>query len=103
MPFFVYIITIKKDGTLYIDYTNDLAKRMDKHKKGTGSKFANKYGLDKLVYYEKYKFPMPAIRREKQWKKWNRQWKINLINDFNPKWEDLTWFFEEKRFPPSRK
>ncbi len=93
MPFYVYIITNKKNGTIYIGYTNNLGKRMKKHKKGTGSKFAKRYGLNKLVYHEKYKFPMPAIKREKQLKKWNRQWKINLINDFNPDWEDLTCFF----------
>ncbi|TMU50491.1 GIY-YIG nuclease family protein [Flagellimonas algicola] len=94
MSFYVYIISNKKNGTIYIGYTNDLGKRMKQHKNGTGSRFAKRYALDKLVYYEKFKFPMSAIKREKQLKKWNRQWKINLINDFNPKWEDLTWFFE---------
>nr|WP_299388302.1 GIY-YIG nuclease family protein [Allomuricauda sp.] len=94
MNFYVYIISNKRNGTIYIGYTNDLKKRMKQHKCGTGSKFAKRYKLDKLVYYEKFKFPMPAIKREKQLKKWNRQWKINLINDFNPKWEDLTWFFK---------
>jgi putative endonuclease len=95
MPFNVYIITNRKEGTLFIGYSNHLKKRMIKHKNGTGSKFARRYALDKLVYYEKYKFPMPAIRREKQLKKCNRQWKINLINDFNPDWEDLTLFFND--------
>ncbi|WP_431127949.1 GIY-YIG nuclease family protein [Flagellimonas flava] len=94
MSFYVYFISNKKNGTIYIGYTNNLEKRMKQHKSGTGSKFAKRYALDKLVYYEKFKFPMSAIKREKQLKKWNRQWKINLINDFNPKWEDLTWFFE---------
>ncbi|MGW9685616.1 GIY-YIG nuclease family protein [Flagellimonas sp. 2504JD1-5] len=94
MSFYVYIISNKKNGTIYIGYSNNLGKRMKKHKSGTGSKFAKRYKLDKLVYYEKFRFPMPAIRREKQLKKWNRLWKINLINDFNPNWKDLTWFFE---------
>jgi len=94
MSFYVYIITNKKDGTLYIGYSNNLQQRMKKHKSGMGSKFAKRCNLTYLVYYEKFKFPMPAIRREKQLKKWNRPWKINLINDFNPDWEDLTWFFE---------
>lgn len=94
MSFYVYIISNKKNGTIYIGYSNDLGKRMKRHRKGRGSKFAKRYKLDKLVYYEKFNFPMPAIRREKQLKKWNRQWKINLINDFNPNWDDLTWFFE---------
>lgn len=94
MNFYVYIIANKKMGTIYIGFTNDLKKRMYRHKHGVGSKFAGRYNLKILVYYEKYKFPMPAIRREKQLKKWNRQWKINLINDFNPNWEDLTYFFE---------
>ena len=93
MNFYVYIISNKKNGTIYIGYSNNLEKRMKKHKTGTGSKFAKRYNLDKLVYYEKFKFPMTAIRREKQLKKWNRQWKLNLINDFNPNWDDLTWFF----------
>ncbi|RDY58153.1 GIY-YIG nuclease family protein [Flagellimonas nanhaiensis] len=94
MNFYVYIISNKKMGTIYIGYTNDLKKRMYRHKRGAGSKFASKYNLNLLVYYEKFKFPMPAIKREKQLKKWNRNWKINLINDFNPNWEDLTYFFD---------
>ena len=94
MNFYVYIISNKQMGTIYIGYTNDLKKRMYRHKHGVGSKFANRYNLKILVYYEKFKFPMPAIRREKQLKKWNRDWKINLINDFNPNWEDLTYFFD---------
>ncbi|UII76624.1 GIY-YIG nuclease family protein [Flagellimonas sp. HMM57] len=94
MSFYIYIISNKKLGTIYIGYTNDLKKRMYRHKRGMGSKFARRYNLKILVYYEKFTFPMPAIRREKQLKKWNRNWKINLINDFNPNWEDLTYFFE---------
>ncbi|WP_421808912.1 GIY-YIG nuclease family protein [Flagellimonas sp.] len=94
MSFYVYIISNKKMGTIYIGYTNDLKKRMYRHKHGVGSKFASRYKLKTLVYYEKFNFPMPAIRREKQLKKWNRNWKINLINDFNPNWEDLTYFFD---------
>jgi len=67
---------------------------MYRHKKGIGSTFAARYNLTKLVYYDKFKFPNPAIQREKQLKKWKRQWKINLMNDFNPDWDDLTYFFE---------
>ncbi|MGB5820413.1 MAG: GIY-YIG nuclease family protein [Saonia sp.] len=93
--FYVYIITNEKLGIIYIGYTNDMRKRMYRHKKKIGSSFASRYSLDILVYYEKFKFPMLAIKREKQLKKWNRQWKINLINDFNPDWVDLTYFFEE--------
>ena len=92
--FYIYIITNKKFGTIYIGYANDMKDRMRRHKSGNGSVFAKRYNLDKLVYYEKYKFPNVAIKREKQLKKWKRQWKINLINDFNPDWEDLTYFFE---------
>lgn len=94
MPFYVYIITNKKDETLYIGYCNDLKQRMQKHQSGKGNKFAKRYNLNNLVYYEKFKFPMPSIRREKQLKKWNGPWKTGLINDFNPDREDLTWFFE---------
>ncbi|WP_368668192.1 GIY-YIG nuclease family protein [Flagellimonas sp. S3867] len=60
MNFYVYIISNKKNGTIYIGYSNNLEKRMKKHKTGTGSKFAKRYNLDKLVYYEKFKFPMTA-------------------------------------------
>ena len=51
--------------------------------------------MNKLVYYEKFEYPMEGIKREKQIKKWNREWKINLINDFNPNWDDLSHFLQE--------
>ncbi len=92
--FYVYIITNKKLGTIYIGYSSDMKVRMYRHKNKVGSTFAAKYNLTKLVYYEKFKFPNVAIRREKQLKKWKRQWKINLINDFNPDWKDLSYFFD---------
>lgn len=67
---------------------------MQQHKRKYSKGFANKYNLNKLVYYEKFEFPNQAIKREKQIKKWNRDWKINLINDFNPDWNDLSTFFD---------
>ena len=91
--YYTYIITNKMDGVLYIGMTSNLKNRMYQHKNKTLKGFSNRYNLNILVYYEKFNFPNPAIRREKQIKKWNRQWKINLINDFNPDWKDLTWMF----------
>ena len=91
--FYVYIITNKKDGVLYIGMTRNIKSRMYQHRNKSLTGFSSKYNLTNLVYYEKFHFPNPAIKREKQLKKWNRQWKINLINDLNPDWNDLTWMF----------
>lgn len=94
MKFYIYIITNKKNGVLYLGFTNSLKRRMQQHKRKYGNGFAAKYKLDRLVYYEKFSFPLSGIKREKQLKKWEREWKINLINDLNPDWEDLTYFFD---------
>jgi len=89
----MYIISNKKNGVLYIGMTNNLKKRMYQHKNKSLKGFSSRYNLDTLVYYEKFSFPNPAIKREKQIKKWNRDWKTNLINDLNPDWNDLTFMF----------
>ncbi|WP_250433323.1 GIY-YIG nuclease family protein [Hanstruepera flava] len=86
----LYILTNKKNGTLYVGVTNDLERRMFEHKKKLIKGFSKKYGLDKLVYFETYQYINDAIKREKNIKKWKRQWKINLIEDNNPNWEDLS-------------
>jgi len=86
---YVYIITNKRYGTLYIGVTSNIIKRIYEHKQGVVEGFSKKYDLKKLVYYECHPNIENAIAREKQLKNWHRQWKINLINSFNPEWEDL--------------
>ena len=86
---FVYILASRKNGTLYIGVTNDLAKRIYQHQTDLVKGFTNDYQVHNLVYFESIDDPIVAIQREKQLKKWNRQWKINLIESKNPDWEDL--------------
>jgi len=87
--YFVYILASKKNGTVYIGVTNDLLKRVYEHKNNLIEGYTKKYHIHKLVYYEIYGDICGAITREKRMKKWNRQWKINLIEKSNPNWEDL--------------
>jgi putative endonuclease len=89
MQGYVYIITNKKEGTLYIGVTSNLPKRIYEHKQKFVDGFSKKYNLDKLVYYEILNNIQEAIKREKQLKNWKREWKLNIINKFNPNWEDL--------------
>ena len=79
----------KKNGTLYIGVTSDLPKRIWEHKNNVVQGFTQKYGVHRLVYYEVYDDPENAILREKRLKKWNRNWKIELIEKENPEWRDL--------------
>jgi putative endonuclease len=90
MPYYVYILASKRHGTLYIGITNDLRRRMEEHRFGMGSKFVRQYRVLRLVYVETCDDPESAIRREKQLKKWNRDWKIRLIEEENLEWRDLT-------------
>jgi putative endonuclease len=85
----VYILASKKNGALYIGVTNDLIKRIFEHKNNLVDGFTKKYGIHKLVYFEQSKDVQSAILREKRMKKWNRKWKISLIEKTNPSWEDL--------------
>lgn len=85
----VYIITNRKNGTLYIGFTSTLKKRIYEHKNKLVEGFSKEHSLDKLVYYENTEDVNAAISREKQLKKWKRQWKINAIEKFNPEWKDL--------------
>ncbi|AXP81685.1 GIY-YIG nuclease superfamily protein [Mariniflexile rhizosphaerae] len=94
--YYIYIMTNKKNGVIYIGMSGNINQRINQHKKKYSKGFTNKYNLDILVYYEKFDSPNEAIKREKQIKKWNRSWKINLINDFNPDWNDLSYFFNIK-------
>jgi len=87
--YYVYIMASKRNGTLYIGVTNNLARRVDEHRLGMVSGFTKRYGVHRLVYYEQHRDVKEAIAREKQMKKWRRAWKMNLIEDVNPDWRDL--------------
>ena len=87
--YFVYILASKRNGTLYIGVTNNLARRVYEHQNNLVYGFTKKYGVHLLVYFEQYDEVIHAIQREKQLKKWNRQWKIELIEKENPEWNDL--------------
>jgi putative endonuclease len=86
---YVYIPASKMAGTLYIGVTSDLIKRVSEHLEGIHSKFTSTYKAHRLVYYEKFGSIEEAIKREKQLKGWRRAWKIQLIEQMNPKWDDL--------------
>ena len=85
----VYVLASKRNGTLYVGVTSNLRKRVWKHKNELVEGFTKRYGVHHLVYYEIYDDMMPAITREKQIKKWNRAWKLDLIEKQNPDWKDL--------------
>jgi putative endonuclease len=85
----VYILASHRNGTLYIGVTSDLTKRVWEHKQDLVKGFTSKYGVHCLVYYEVHGDMVPAITREKQLKKWRRQWKLRLIEEHNPEWRDL--------------
>jgi len=87
--YFVYILASKRNGTLYTGVTNNLLKRLHQHKEGIIEGFTQKYNVHILVYFEVFRDIRDAINREKRIKKWNRQWKIELIEKSNPNWEDL--------------
>lgn len=86
---YVYILASRRNGTLYIGVTSDLISRVWAHKAGAVSGFTQKYGITRLVYFEHYDAIETAIRREKAMKKWNRTWKLELIERDNPEWRDL--------------
>ena len=86
----VYILTNKHNTTLYTGVTRNLPRRIAEHKLHLNIGFTEKYNLDKLVYYEYYPRLFDGIHREKQLKKWHRDWKDNLITDFTPDWQDLS-------------
>jgi putative endonuclease len=85
----VYILASKRNGTLYIGVTNNLAARIHAHREGRGSLFTRKYGVTRLVWYETYDMVVDAIQRESALKRWKRDWKLALIEKTNPDWEDL--------------
>ena len=85
----VYILASKQNGTLYTGVTSDLTKRMWEHKSDLADGFTKKYVIHRLIYFELHEDMASAITREKQIKKWNRAWKIRLIEKTNPEWRDL--------------
>ena len=88
--YYVYIMASKRNGTLYIGVTNDIVRRVAEHKQGLLEGFTKQYGVHLLVHLEWFFDIRDAIQREKQLKKWNRQWKLNLIEKRNPNWIDLS-------------
>ncbi|WP_407167450.1 GIY-YIG nuclease family protein [Bradyrhizobium sp. ORS 111] len=88
--YYVYILASRRYGTLYIGVTNSVQKRLEQHKAGIGSSFVKRYGVYRLVRVETYQRAEEAITREKQLKKWKRDWKIELIERDNPEWRDLS-------------
>ena len=88
--YYVYILASGLGGTLYVGVTNALLKRLYEHREGTGSSFTAKYGVHRLVYFETHEEIEQAIKREKQIKRWKRAWKVSLIEERNPNWDDLS-------------
>lgn len=95
--YFVYILTNKFKGTLYVGVTNNIQRRIAEHKLGLVDGFTKKYSLKKLVYFQEYKYIDGALNYEKKLKRWHREWKINLIEKDNPNWSDL--FYKYFRDP----
>ena len=89
MTYYVYILASKPQGTLYIGVTNDLVRRIHEHRIDAIEGFTKKYGVHQLVYFEPSEGIEAAIQREKQLKKWERAWKVRLIETSNPDWHDL--------------
>ena len=89
MPYFVYCMASRRNGTLYLGVTNDLVRRVYQHKNKALGGFTSRYGVSMLVWYECYDDPTAAILREKELKKWRRAWKVALIEKMNPTWVDL--------------
>jgi putative endonuclease len=88
--YYVYILASKRNGTLYIGVTNDLARRVWEHREGLVPGFTKKYGVKTLVYYETFDDINAAIHRETRLKKYKREWKMNMIQQNNIEWRDLT-------------
>jgi putative endonuclease len=88
MPYCVYILASRRNGTLYVGVSNDLVRRVWEHRQGIGG-FTTKYGVTRLVYFEDTPNVTAAIQREKNLKRWSRAWKIALIERANPEWGDL--------------
>ena len=90
MSYFVYIVTNRLHGTLYIGVTNDIGRRVWDHKNGAADGFTKRYGIGRLVWYEPHDNVHLAIQREKTMKTWRRAWKVRLIETSNAGWDDLS-------------
>jgi putative endonuclease len=86
----IYILTNRPNGTLYVGVTNDLVRRVWEHRNDTSNSFTRKYYLRRLVYFEHHDEIQAAIQRETNIKRWPRAWKVNLITEENPEWNDLS-------------
>lgn len=99
--YYIYILSSRKRGVLYIGVTSNLTHRVFHHKQRTDKCFSKKYNVDNLVYFERFIDVTKAIKREKQLKNWKRQWKIDLIEKENPEWKDL--FYDTTKTPISQR
>ena len=88
--FYVYILASQRNATLYVGVTNHLGRRVGEHKSGLVPGFTRQYGVDKLVYFEGHGSILEARDRERQLKRWRRDWKLELIEELNPEWRDLS-------------
>jgi putative endonuclease len=94
MAFYVYILASQRNGTLYTGSTDSLAKRVWEHQEGVRPGFTSKYGVKRLVWFEQHGSREDAFRRERRIKKWERLWKIRMIERLNPGWRDLSEEFQ---------
>jgi putative endonuclease len=88
VSFYVYLLASRKHGTLYLGVTNNLPRRVYEHREKLLPGFTSRHGVTRLVWFEEHEHPTAAISREKQIKKWRRDWKIGLIEEQNPDWAD---------------
>ena len=89
MTYFVYLMASQKNGTLYVGVTNDLVRRVFEHKNDLVEGFTRRYGVHTLVWFESTSSIQAAIQRERQLKNWKREWKVGLIEQLNPDWNEL--------------
>jgi len=89
MAFYVYIVASRRNGTIYVGMTDDLARRIWEHKSKAYGGFTAKYGCDQLVWFEVHESRLTAFARERRIKNWRRSWKLMLIEEANPMWADL--------------
>ena len=87
--YWVYILCSHRNGTLYIGVTSDIRRRVYEHKNKLVAGFSKRHNVHRLVHVEEFTYILDAIQREKRLKKWNREWKLNLIEQNNPEWNDL--------------
>ncbi len=89
MPGYVYMLSNRRHGTLYVGVTNDIVRRVHEHRTGAVDGFTKRHGLHRLAFFETHETVPLAIEREKRFKRWKRDWKVRLIEETNPDWDDL--------------